>query len=321
MANLRSMLGKEFGSTIQATAGQYGSYSKVRSGRVLNYHPWCNNDGCGYDGYRGYYMQHWCVPCGTTQITFELWGGGGGGGGACNCMSGIPGGAGAYARKTLHTCDHGQDMGGWCYYFCVGRPTHCASGCHGVQGCKTYICGCQLDNFCAEGGLPGKTCCCAFWHDDFRCKSRVYFWDGSSNGGECGGYNPCTACSLYYGADFGIGGKPGFFNTYDSSNNCYAKLMLPYPARLIDDMGGHMTSQNKGDHCLNDGAFCHGTTPWAHNEDCSAGPGLPGTGAPSATSKGGGCCCGWRGGGGFIKVTYCSCWMETNQSCAWHFCN
>ena len=82
MANLRGLLGKEFGSTIDDTAATFGSYTKVRDGMVFNFMPYCNMGNCD-NNYRGYYIQHWCVPCGTTQITFELWGGGGSGGGAC----------------------------------------------------------------------------------------------------------------------------------------------------------------------------------------------------------------------------------------------
>jgi hypothetical protein len=41
MANLRGLLGKEFDSTVLETAGQYGSYEKIRDGKVYNFAPYC----------------------------------------------------------------------------------------------------------------------------------------------------------------------------------------------------------------------------------------------------------------------------------------
>jgi len=118
-----------------------------------------------------------------------------------------------------------------------------------------------------------------------------------------------------------IGGRPGFFRIYNTSDNCWAKLGMPYPAKLIDDLGGYITANNMGNACLNQYSYCTGTTAWAFSTNCNGGPGIPGVGAPSSTSCGGGCCYGWRGGGGMIKITYCSCWLGTNSNCAYHFCN
>ena len=108
---------------------------------------YCNMHNCD-DSYRHYYMQYWCVPCGTTSITWEIWGGGGSGGGACCCQQGVPGGAGAYARKTLH---YPEIQGGWCYCMYVASSTCCSQCCCGIRGCKSYVCGCNLSNFCVEG--------------------------------------------------------------------------------------------------------------------------------------------------------------------------
>ena len=167
-------------------------------------------------------------------------------------------------------------------------------------------------NFCAEGGLPGKTCCYAFWDTQFRCQDRIY-WTG------CGGYDPATDGANAYGGDENIKGHPGFFRTYNTSSNCWAKAGLAYPPRLFDHGGGHMISNYRGDACTNQNTICIGTTPWAFSARCNAT--LPGVGSPSATSCGGGCCYGYRGMGGFIKITYCSCWIGVNRDCAYHFCN
>ena len=216
MANLRGLLGKEFGSTIDDTAATFGSYTKVRDGMVFNFMPYCNMGNCD-NNYRGYYIQHWCVPCGTTQITVELWGGGGSGAGACCCQQGIPGGSGSYVRKTLQ---YPQIQGGWCYYLCVAPPTCCASCCCGIQGCKSFIVGCNVSNLCADGGLPGKTCCYAYWSNDFRCTDRHYF-AGS------GGWTPGTDGASSYGGDEMIKGGPGFFRTYNTSSTCWSKISYP----------------------------------------------------------------------------------------------
>jgi hypothetical protein len=94
---------------------------------------------------------------------------------------------------------------------------------------------------------------------------------------------------------------------------------MAYPPRLFDGNGGHLISNVKGNACINEGTFCQGTTPWAFNANCNAT--LPGVGGPSSTSCGGSCCYGYRGHGGYIKITYCSCWMGVNRDCAYHFCN
>jgi len=102
----------------------------------------------------------WKPPTGTTFIKFEIWGGGGSGAGTCCCMFGQPGGAGAYAYKCICT---GYDLGGCQYEFCVGGGSCVSPDSYGYRGCKTFINGHGLDNFCAEGGAPGYTSChCSF---------------------------------------------------------------------------------------------------------------------------------------------------------------
>ena len=62
--------------------------------------PHCNNTVD--TSYNGNCMIGWCVPADAKCcVTFEIIGGGGGAGGGCCCMQGTPGGAGAYAVKTL----------------------------------------------------------------------------------------------------------------------------------------------------------------------------------------------------------------------------
>ena len=305
MSNLRSLLGKE---TITSLSSAPATIDGINDGKVFILPPQCNLDNCQVN-YSEYCLRFWCVPCGTTQITFEMWGGGGSGGGACCCQQGFPGGSGAYTRKTL---SGSAIQGGWCYCLVVAPPTCCSACCIGLQGCKSFILGCNLTNLCADGGLPGKTCCYAFWSDDFACLGRTSF-------SECGGWSPVTDCACGYGGDCSIPGRHGYFETPCNCNNCWTKLGLPYPAKLVNDGGGHIVVNNTGNACTNMYAYCSGPTPWAFNPNCNNT--LPGTGAPSATACGGGCCYGYRGGGGLIKITYCSCWLGVNGDCSYHFYN
>ena len=305
--NLRELLGREFASTIDQTIAENTSLERNHEGRVFLFAPYCNNNNCN-SNYWEYCIQHWCVPCGTTQATFELWGGGGSGGGACCCMQGVPGGAGSYVRKTLQ---YPEIQGGWCYQLCVASPTCCSRCCCGIQGCKTWVTGCNTSNLCANGGLPGKTCCWAFWNSTYRCQDKVTL-----------GRNLHTDGSCSYGGDCMIMGKPGFFYNAFDGNNCWAKGMMPVPAGLISNGPSYITQNYQGNACLHEYMYCTGTTPWAYNINCNST--LPGVGSPSATACGGGCCYGYRGGGGLIRITYCSCWLQSatsNEDCAWYYFN
>jgi len=305
--NLRELLGREFASTIDQTIAENSALERNHDGRVFLFHPYCNNNNCD-SNYWEYCIQHWCVPCGTTQATFELWGGGASGGGACCCMQGVPGGAGSYVRKTPQ---YPEIQGGRCYQLCVASPTCCSRCCCGITGCKTWVTGCNTSNLCANGGLPGKTCCWAFWNSTYRCQDKVTL-----------GRNLHTDGSCSYGGDCMIKGKPGFFYNACDGNNCWAKGMMPVPAGLISNMGAYITQNHQGNACLHEYMYCTGTTPWAYNINCNST--LPGVGSPSATACGGGCCYGYRGGGGLIRITYCSCWLQSatsNEDCAWYYFN
>lgn len=317
MANLRKLIGREYASTIQSTIGEVGALDMNNEGRVFLFRGYCHDSNCNNE-YWNYCLQHWCVPCGTTSVTFELWGGGGSGGGACCCQQGMPGGAGAYVRKTLQ---YPLVQGGWCYSLCTAPPTCCSQCCTGIQGCKTWVQGCNLDNLCADGGLPGKTCCYAFWSTDFRCLDKVSF-DG------CGGYSLHTDCACAYGGDFMAGGKPSWFRVENTSSNCYAKAGMAVPYGLINNGPAYITSNYRGNACSHQYTMCAGTTPYAFSANCMGRSGLPGMGIPSATSCGGSCCYGWGGSAGMIKITYCSCWINGadqksggNENCACFFFN
>ena len=213
-------------------------------GYTQTYGGWCRSDRCDSShAWSGYYQwRYWfCAPPGTSHITFEIWGGGGSGARACCCQYGNPGGAGAYAIKTLCAClDHctgqpfqGGTLGGMCYELFVAPPNCEGQCCKGNVGCKSYVTGCGLCNFCADGGMPGHTCCYAF-----RCGRCCDSDTGnySARGAQetnclneyrpcypmaCSGmytFHPCEAtytcdCSCYFGADWGVPGKLGWYRS------------------------------------------------------------------------------------------------------------
>lgn len=271
----------------------------------------CNNQNCvnSYWAYCG----GWCAPPGVTQITFEIWGGGGSGAGGCCCQQGSPGGAGAHARKTLCGCDFpGQSLGGMCYLWFLAPPTCCSACCVGLRGCKTYITGCGLSNFCADGGLPGKTCCGVFYVGGIAptygpsCSS---FANGSGAGlGGLGcytfppdGFVACD-CACGYGGDYAVGGKLGWFRVDCAcGDNCYVKLGIPQPGGARDQCTRYFITKNMGNACINE-CIAYSTGEWPGHFCC--GWGMHGQGSPSTTSCAGACCYGYRGSRGLIRITY-----------------
>ena len=103
--------------------------------------------------------QTWTVPDGITCATFEIWGGGGAGSPSCccTCYGGEGGSGGAYSLKTIPVTP------GSTYQVYVGQGG-CGNQCWfngnacGCYGCKSYVTGTGLSNFCADGGVGGGWC-------------------------------------------------------------------------------------------------------------------------------------------------------------------
>ena len=274
----------------------------------------CNNANCTMSYWD--YCGGWCAPPGVTQITFEIWGGGGSGAGACCCQQGSPGGAGAYSRRTLCGCDFpGQSLGGFCYLWFLAPPTCCSSCCVGLRGCKTWITGCGLSNFCADGGLPGKTCCFVYYCFNGNgsqptfgpsCTSFAAGAGAGLGGPGCYTFPPdgfvACDCACGYGGDYAIGGKLGWFRVDCAcGDTCWVKLGIPQPGGTRDQCTRYFITKNWGNSCINDIAYCV-TGEWPSTSCC--GWSMHGQGSPSATSCGGPCCYGWRGSRGLIRITY-----------------
>jgi hypothetical protein len=133
----------------------------------------------------------WTVPNKVTRVTFEIWSGGGGGAGhtCCNCCSFAIGGAGGnYAIRTISTTPGCQ------YTVCAGGSWPCAAShtCTASMGCRSFVQGFNLSNFCVEGGCGGWMCNGDAW-------GRREFSSGCAN---------TTICSSF-GSDFGISGSTG----------------------------------------------------------------------------------------------------------------
>lgn len=285
MATLRDLLYTTTSKYNYDYANTVAVQSAYPQGCVMWFMPLCTYTSD--TSYNNNCMCAWCAPSGTTQVTFEIWGGGGGGPGACCCQQGQPGGSGAYAKKTVAV------TGGETYTMVIGTATDCSASCCGIQGCKTYITGPGLTNFCAEGGLSGKSCCYVMWGN--------YYCAGNSNGYVYLCYDATDYCSCYYGADEGAPGRPGFLWSQCSCGPCYWKYAIPFPGGLTSKCGGHVMVRNQGNACFSDWLRCIYTIGMPYDGNNKF---LPGVGGIPATSCGGGCCYGYPGSPGAIRVTY-----------------
>ena len=119
MSNLRSLIAYADDSTFRSVVGLTTNYgSQYRQIRMYEY---CQSATAPY-----LTAFNWRAPQGTTFVRFDIWGGGGSGAGSCCCMMGFPGGAGAWAYRTLCSKDVG-DLSGCPFEFCLGSGGCCAN--------------------------------------------------------------------------------------------------------------------------------------------------------------------------------------------------
>lgn len=184
----------------------------------------------------------WQAPEGTKYVRFEIWGGGGGTAGYKCCSMGMPAGAGAYTYKDI-CCREFGDLSGkkWeihvappsCAYSDYGNGTDI--GNYGWTGCKTFITGYGLCNFCAEGGTRGWTTCmcndgwymCSGGDNGVRCQASGG-WSGSQsqsvNMTDCGPHRAnCGFSQFAPGTTTGIQWRDGAFG-YQFPGNDYGKF-------------------------------------------------------------------------------------------------
>jgi len=156
----------------------------------------------------------WTVPSRVSTVTFEIWSGGGGGAGntCCDCYYRAIGGAGGgYATKTVET------RPGCTYTICAGGSWRCSGShtCSASMGCKSYVTGYNLSNFCVVGGCGAWAC---VEGDEWGNRHTV----------NCAN---CNICGVY-GADFGMMGTVGN-NTGTSTCRCHGRTQFTGQAPLI----------------------------------------------------------------------------------------
>lgn len=161
----------------------------VYSARGMQCHSCANAGGCVCQAC-GRCCQ-WTVPSRASTATFEIWSGGGGGAGntCCGCCTHALGGAGGnYAIRNISVTP------GNTYSVCAGGAWRCSKShtCTAGMGCKSYVTGTGLSNFCTVGGCGGIMCNGDAW-------GRYEFTSGCAN----------CAVNGICGADFGITGTVG----------------------------------------------------------------------------------------------------------------
>ena len=170
----------------------------------------------------------WTVPSGVTAVTFEIWGGGGGGGVPgtnCDCCQrGGPGSGGGYSKVSINT------VPGCVYTICAGPGgvssqgwgAFCGTCCDGCTGGTSWITGYNLSNFCATGGLGGKsdfnTSCYAHCGCNFYSQTPGTGYGGNivarGSWGVMGHYGNTTPANIdvHGGSAGGPGGGAGGVN-------------------------------------------------------------------------------------------------------------
>jgi hypothetical protein len=112
-------------------------------------------------------------------------------------MWGTPGGAGAYAYKCICT---GYDLGACnaTYEICVASASCCTPDNVGQRGCKSFVVGPGLTNFCAEGGYGGISNCanCMGEGWEFYC---LCTYDSNCSEGLHQPFGGCIYCGPHVG--------------------------------------------------------------------------------------------------------------------------
>jgi len=306
MSSLRNLLDTASADSLPV-ATYYGPQNSAQI--------WYRGGHCWeYNSNHNYFWQDfvWCVPnrC-VCKVEFEIWGGGGGGSGACCCMQGWNGHSGQYNKCTVCATDRGvTQLDGCCYCICVASVTCRYPSNGGFDGCKSYIVGPGLDNFCACGGCYGNSCCfgsgspagCRFcqnwmtgepwsrWQTDKYCAERA-----------------CRdKCCLYGKEYWGAVNSYNQFDRCDCGDWCDMKNIVPTAPYQDGKFGTfHTTRRCSMATCGREATMWMEGNNGGLSGDCFRN-GPPGMGGFSADVFGGGCCCGSEGAAGLAKITiYC----------------
>lgn len=291
----------------------------ITSGTVVNV---C--DTSGY--YRCGACCLWTVPAGATRAQFQLWGAGGGSGGGACCGGSLPGSTGAYAIVTIPV------TAGWTYTLCAGCAYCCFTNWSATpaDGCASFVIGCGLSNFCAEGGR-GNMCSipCLFGTSKYGLTNMssgtglsqanmlgMCFCTGSfcATGTSCPLSMPTLVSDrTFYGNTSTTGvnvcGLPSMITgPFNLDNNLYGyNIIPPVPtpccatAHVTDccySLGGWCCQSFSSGSC---GGYCCNTVQASYTKYFT----WPGQGGVPTHVMGGNCYCGDSGRMGMVKVTYC----------------
>ena len=316
MASLRTLLDSPVTTDIAATTfvGENAHQIMFRGSHCYEY-----TDAESY----GRQCFNWNVPseC-VCKVRFELWGGGGGGSGACCCSNGVPAHSGQYAKCTVCAgAVSAAALDGFVYGICVASGT-CRHPIQnsGYDGCKSWVSGCGLTNFCACGGCYGGSFCfgggntgacntlpvngCATSAASCRWQTDKF------NRPDCASYGATQTCCETFGKDYWGNGMS--YNQFDYSscgNWCDMKNYVPISGRNGGGvMGAKFGTLVAVKHhlmytCGREQTLFQTGNNGGMSGDCFRN-GPPGAGAFSADVYGGGCCCGSEGAYGLVKVTW-----------------
>ena len=250
-------------------AGACRKIQWVYNARGMQCHMCARNSGCCEQANGK--CCYWCVPDNVYKVTFEIWSGGGGGPGhtCCNCCSFAIGGAGGnFATKTIDTNPGCQ------YSVCAGGSWPCGKShtCSPGMGCRSYVNGHNLSNFCATGACGGWMCNGDAWGQRHAVS-------------DCAN---CLICGIF-GADFGMMGGMGM-KAGTTTCRCHGQTGWTGAAAGLGTYSGTATSQAW---CA---CGCHINWP--------SGGGTPGT--SSYCDNWAKCCAGGsgQGGSGMVKITF-----------------
>lgn len=134
----------------------------------------------------------WVAPADGTAV-LEVWGAGGSGAEMCCCGFGLPGNAGAYARKTISVTG-GQIITGNTGQSCGNADDLCFRGCSQPSGIcwnGVDVNGNTTGCLCAQGGKGGVSYC-STGTSGYCCFAGNGFCATRTTGDNCG--TICNAC-------------------------------------------------------------------------------------------------------------------------------
>jgi len=206
----------------------------------------------------------WTAPGCTRRVFFELWGAGGNGAGACSCNRCHhfrAAGGGRYEERTVAT------TAGCQYRVCAAGVYRCLSReCTGCYGCKSYVNGYNLSDFCSCGG--------------HRAEANTSWSTGCF-------YTRHYCGAAISGGNFGVGGATQAFSTASGYCHCHPQEIHQGQAPKIAG-NSHQGIRQCWIRC-----------------GCWSVPYGTGGQSAMNTYCGSSCCGqGGTGGGGLVKMTY-----------------